>query len=214
MQMLESLLGIINQRKLRLFACACCRRIWPLLSDERSRQAVEVAQRHADGLANDEELAVASFLAQEAFHSIPWEPGGQPGAIKLAASAVWGATVASTCESFFGDRPDLGFAINTALQARDATDNPEAEQAEQAELLRDVFGNPFCQVRVAPCWRTAAVISVAMAVYLDSRFDGLPILADGLEEAGCTERPILDHLRGPGRHVRGCWPVDLLLAKE
>jgi hypothetical protein len=42
----------------------------------------------------------------------------------------------------------------------------------------------------------------------------MPILADALEEAGCTDQLILDHLRSPGPHVRGCWPVDLILAKE
>jgi hypothetical protein len=44
--------------------------------------------------------------------------------------------------------------------------------------------------------------------------DRLPILADALEEAGCTDADILAHCRGPGPHVRGCWVVDLLLGKE
>jgi hypothetical protein len=42
--------------------------------------------------------------------------------------------------------------------------------------------------------------------------DRLPILADALEEAGCDNADILGHLRGPGPHWRGCWPLDLLLA--
>jgi hypothetical protein len=45
-------------------------------------------------------------------------------------------------------------------------------------------------------------------------FDRLPVLADALEEAGCTNADILDHLRGPGPHARGCWAVDLLLGKS
>jgi len=42
----------------------------------------------------------------------------------------------------------------------------------------------------------------------------MPILADALEEAGCTSRDILDHCRGPGQHVKGCHVLALLLEKE
>jgi hypothetical protein len=38
----------------------------------------------------------------------------------------------------------------------------------------------------------------------------LAVLADALEDAGCTDREILCHLHGPGVHVRGCWVVDLV----
>jgi hypothetical protein len=41
----------------------------------------------------------------------------------------------------------------------------------------------------------------------------LLILADALEEAGCSDAAILGHLRGPGPHVRGCWVLDLILGK-
>jgi hypothetical protein len=55
---------------------------------------------------------------------------------------------------------------------------------------------------------------LAQAIYDDRTFDHLPILADALEEAGCSVKEMLDHLRGPGPHVRGCWAVDLLLGRE
>ena len=42
----------------------------------------------------------------------------------------------------------------------------------------------------------------------------LGVLSDALEEAGCTDEALLGHLRGAGPHVRGCWALDLVLAKE
>ena len=42
----------------------------------------------------------------------------------------------------------------------------------------------------------------------------LTILADALEEAGCTNADLLGHLRGPGPHVRGCFAVDLLTGQS
>ena len=63
-------------------------------------------------------------------------------------------------------------------------------------------------------WLTATVRSIAAAIDRDRAFDRLPILADALEEAGCTNADVLLHCRQPGEHVRGCWVVDLVLGKE
>jgi hypothetical protein len=64
-----------------------------------------------------------------------------------------------------------------------------------------------------PAWRTPTVLHLAQAIDDDRAFEHLPILADALEEAGCRDQPILDHLRGPGPHVRGCWPLELILGR-
>jgi hypothetical protein len=84
----------------------------------------------------------------------------------------------------------------------------------QAELCRDIFGNPFRPITVDPSWLTSPVARMAQAMYDERAFERMPILADALEDVGCTDEAMLTHCRQPGVHVRGCWVVDLLLAKK
>jgi hypothetical protein len=98
-----------------------------------------------------------------------------------------------------------------------------AEQSDQAALLRDLFGTPFRPVALDPswlAWEGGTVVRLAQAAYDNRKLpeghlepDRLAVLADALEDAGCTHADLLGHLRSPGPHVRGCWAVDLLLGK-
>ena len=81
-------------------------------------------------------------------------------------------------------------------------------------LIRDIFGNPFRPVVPNPSYLVPAVLELARGIYQERAFDRMPDLADALENAGCTNADILEHCRGPGPHVRGCWVVDLILGKE
>ncbi len=85
----------------------------------------------------------------------------------------------------------------------------------QAPVLRCIFGPlPFHSVAVKSPWLISTIQHLAEGIYQDKAFDQCAILADALEEAGCTDTDILGHLRGPGPHVRGCWVVDLILGKQ
>ncbi len=96
--------------------------------------------------------------------------------------------------------------------------------SEGLALLRCIFVNPFRSVVISPAvlaWNDRTVVRLAQAAYEERHLPAgtldtgrLAVLADALEEAGCTDADILGHLRGPGPHVRGCWPVDLLLGKS
>src|SRR5262249_49188307 len=85
--------------------------------------------------------------------------------------------------------------------------------AELASLLRDVIPSPFHPVLLDPAWRTPTVISIGTVIYDERQFEDLPILADALEEAGCSQEEILSHCRGPGPHARGCWLLEAILGR-
>lgn len=82
-------------------------------------------------------------------------------------------------------------------------------------LLREVFGNPFRRVKRDPAWLTSDVVALARGIYDERAFDRMPILADALQDAGCTNEGLLNHCRDPDQlHVRGCWALDLVLGKS
>ncbi|MBM4071279.1 MAG: hypothetical protein FJ271_20430 [Planctomycetes bacterium] len=85
-------------------------------------------------------------------------------------------------------------------------------------MLRCICGHAFGPLAgVSPSllvWNDDTIPRLAHSIYDERAFDRLPILADALEAAGCTDAEILSHCRGPGPHVRGCWVVDLILGKE
>jgi hypothetical protein len=195
--LLESLRGKVYDRKLRLFACACCRRIWHLLHDERSRKAVEVAERFADGLTAE----AALYLAESE-------------ALKVRTRAgVFAARVA--VEDISGE---THWVYETKL-ASPRSCEPVLYEAEAA-LLKDIIGNPFRPPSLQRSCITPTVTNLATAAY-DKRIlpagtldpARLAILADALDEAGCDNAGLLSHLRGEGPHVRGCWPLDQILGK-
>jgi hypothetical protein len=203
--------GKVGQRRLRLFACACLRRLWHLVTDPRCRRAWEAQERHVEGLATRGELADAEKSAAEAEEGLIALRGGSafvsarrraylyPGLAppRLPQSALAAATAAIAAP----------VALERKAERRD-------EESCQADLLRDVFGNPFRPVAADSSWRAPAAVHLAQAAYGERSFGQLPRLADALEEAGCTDRAVLDHCRGPGPHVRGCWVVDLILGKS
>ena len=199
---------LARPRKARLFAVACCRRIRHLMADERSRTAVDVAARYADGLASDQELQAAEIAATAA-HDDAFRRKG-----KVRASGEWAAQFAACSQNplFVATR-----AANFAFVAAGDGLRGGPEHAAQSELVRCIFGPlPFRTVEIDPTWLTqnhAAVVNVAKKIYDDTAFDQMPVLAEALEQAGCTSLAMLTHCRQSTEHVRGCWVPDLLLGK-
>jgi hypothetical protein len=224
-----------TERQTRLLACACCRQLM-LVMTEDSRRAVEVAERYADGIVARPEFDHAMEEARLTLSALRWrdpsysrayhQRNNPPdGAWELAAQAA-----VEACRF-------PGNALTTASRAERAAEviwggaekwrraHEFAGPVTHETLIRDIFGNPFrpaldCgMARTSPYWGLA--VRLSQAAYEERRLpDGtldptrLALLADALEDAGCTDVELLGHVRGPGPHVRGCWALDLVLSKS
>jgi len=215
-------------RKQELLCVVYCRRIWRLITDERSRTGVEEVEALADnthrrlGALNLRLPGDAAFeasrgngtnwhaatavecLVDESYHD------NEPYEIDMIAdhvlAAIWADMVGdpNLPDREFRAVCDPGAGKRTpAILAR--------EMAVQGHLLRDVFGNPFRPVSADPSWLTSTVVDLAQGIYQERAFDRMPILADALMDAGCNNEEVLHHCRSEDPHVRGCWLIDSLL---
>jgi hypothetical protein len=209
--MLDFLEGKASAQKFRLFAAACCRRVWHLLDRPALRAAVEAAERFADGQVADSELAAA------------WEAafrGRQHDGLSddpLANARFWATDAAAqaACDLNRADAAADSAALAVSWESGASADVAfDQERAVQCELLRCLFGRPSRGPRpVDPAWLErgdGVVRKVARAIRECGSFEDLPVLADPLEDCGCGDEGLLAHLRGPGPHAHGCHVLDLL----
>jgi hypothetical protein len=188
-EMMYFLRGKAGVRKLQLFACACCRRA----PYRHQVHPIEMLEGYADRRVKRKDAMAA------------------------VKAAVRGGGINAYCEwLFWRAKCHQGADIASAFCV---------DEAEGATLLRDIFGPlPFRPVAADPAWMSwngGAVIKLAQAAYDERHLPAgtldnarLAVLADALEESGCTEETILGHLRGGSEHYRGCFVVDALLGKE
>jgi hypothetical protein len=176
-----------SDRKLRLFAVACCRAISEYFPSAEYDETVRWAELFAEGMASQRQFTQKYRRFTSRFN----------GAV---AEVLYALAVESAMWS----------AVEVARRTRIF---PARARGPQALLLRDVIGNPEHPVSVNPAWLTSDVRLLAEGIYNERAFDRMPILADALQDAGCDSAEILDHCRGAGPHVRGCWVVDLVLGR-
>ena len=201
LKLIDCLLDIYQRkadgRKEYLMSVACCRLIWSLLTDERSRLAVELVEQMADDLTlpalPEEVQSDAQDAYIEACHGFATATDDRP------AYAAFRASFKS---------PHGAAQVALAIGWDESSGNPVG-----ATIIRDIYGNPFRPVTADPAWLTSTVVALAQGIYADRAFDRMPILADALQDAGCDNPDVLEHCRGPGPHTRGCWVVDLLLGR-
>jgi hypothetical protein len=208
-----------SERKLRLFAVACCRRIWSLIPDKPGREAVEQAERYADGVVSRQKLAKArQTCSPRSYINRPlFERDNAWCAMLAVLGSVSNNVMELEVSAMAGAMAYAGFSLIDAPELSTTYPQRQKLRAEehryQASLLREIFGNPFRSVTFGPAGLTPAIKSLADAIYLERAFERMPVLGDALEEAGWNSVEVLVHCREPGEHVRGCWLVDALLGK-
>jgi hypothetical protein len=221
-----------HERRLRLFACACVRRIWHLVLDERSRAAVNAAELYAEGDIEEGRLEVAQWAAEKALRgsvvvrhaaTLVAAGVGENGAriaVQQAARAAYGVTMPAIQGTGYARNVvrNTAGAVWRASPKWAAPHNVEEEHRVQANLLREYVGPlAFRSVTLYPdqlAWGGGSVPAMAMTIHEEGAFHLMPVVGDALEEAGCTDAHVLTHCRQPGEHVRGCWVVDLILGKS
>jgi hypothetical protein len=237
LMMFEFVRGKVSDRKLRLYLCGGCRQIAHLFFRPESITAVEVAERFADGEASLEELDRAEWDAESPTFGYEFEKEGfsysSPYKMKVVPRLVeMGALPESALsggEWQVEEAVRLRLLAAAALAEYCAVSSPSDsdwgfEYVSRVDwpgrwLFDCVFGNPFRSVALDPAWlgwNDGCIVKLAKVIYHERAFstERMGVLADALEDAGCADRFVLGHLRGPGPHVRGCFVVDLILAKE
>jgi hypothetical protein len=213
--MLELLREKVTGRKLRLFACSQCRDQWPETPHPDLLRAYFVAERLADGMASEEER-------DEVFHLTT-----RTGLDRYHYLRSTEIHEVACCDTQYRFSMLVGFAVGWLADNLETHITSAHRQALVANVpgslwpnntnhpayLRDIFGNPFRPVAIDPAWRTSTAVALAGQMYESRDFGAIPILADALQDAECDHEEVLNHCRGPGPHVRGCWVVDLVLGK-
>ena len=216
-----------NERKLRLFASACCRRVWDLLSVPAAQRIVELSDALADGADASAELRAlhesSDFVELDALA----QEDAPRADVRISACGL----DALRCARSLAARDGFDLYLIVQNTSRDLTKDfvrsswnyqigrspgPDAaEFAFKERLLHDIFGNPFRPVSFNPAWRTDTAVSLARTMYDSREFGAMPILADALQDAGCEDEQVLHHCRDANQvHVRGCWVCDLVLGKD
>jgi hypothetical protein len=206
--MLDFLSDKASNRKFRLFACACVRRVWDLLMDERSRNAVVVAEQFADGLASKEQMDLAAAQAKTAAEAQQAQAARSPRSTMIlmpSAKAALEAQQAAVNAHWAASWTAVGAGKVAAWAAAKNTD-----RTRQADLLREIIGNPFFTPEVPRSW-SPAVLMLAKGLYAGEQgHGGLQML---LAKVGHEE--LAEHFRDPEqKHPKGCWGLDLILGKS
>lgn len=144
-RLLQHLSDDARQSDLNLFGCACCRRIWSLMTDERLRRGVEARERYEEKVASKDEMEAAERDARIARLEIriPLVVAGSDEQ-ELKVARGWAAGAASNASTGnYRAASDFAARAKACVDLREWHLAYEAERAAQCDLLRSIVGNPF-----------------------------------------------------------------------
>ncbi|QEH34491.1 hypothetical protein OJF2_30300 [Aquisphaera giovannonii] len=204
-----------SDRKLQLFAAACCRRAWSIGPDRRHEELVEAAERFANGWLSEAEFErcreAVIAMREDNPDEEPWSPSW---CLTSATLHARGGGAARYAARFVAN----GLAVLAGEQESEAWHAAlHDEMRHQCEILRDVIGDPFRPFRFDPSWLShegRPAQRMAEEMEESGRYDELGRLADVLEQNGCKDLAVLEHCRRASGHVPGCWVIDALLGRE
>jgi hypothetical protein len=198
-------------RKKLLLVAHLVRQVADQMTDPVFVAVIDAAEKAADGLIPNEELWAARRRAYQLFDTVPQPNEAAQDAANVAQRFIYEQN--ETAEMVVGAAGSRSARLASVRGQNVEVARREAQDAMRAllrQLINEVHGNPFRPVAFWPAWRTDTVTSLAREMYDSRDFTAMPVLADALEEAGCTNAALLDHCRHGGPHVRGCWAVDLV----
>jgi len=205
--------GRLSARKRRLLAAALCRVADRHADTPELARALNEVEWFADGLAGAPELdrarqrcRVMAVQQRSQSDRLALEGGPEDSLPaleqhELAWAVAYAAAVSVTLR-------DVLMRLSGEFER-----SPDGRFASACrDRVLDVVGNPFRPAAFDPSWRTSTALSLASQMYDSRDFGAMPILADALQDAGCTSDDILGHCRDAhATHVRGCWVVDGVL---
>ncbi|AMV24735.1 hypothetical protein VT84_10090 [Gemmata sp. SH-PL17] len=221
--MSELLKAKLSERKSRLLACAICRDMGKKIKDERYWKMIDTGELWAD---EGNQPPEAEEVWETGFNLYDEAQAAGDFNTHIAALYTTCCVEPDPLHLFFQPpKPEQQgwrrvLKISSEIVDRVLGDGTEGQVQVQKErrtwccYAREVLGNPFRPITFSPSWRTSTAVALAAQMYESRDFSAMPILADALQDAGCENTDILNHCRGPGSHVRGCWVVDLVLEKE
>ena len=199
--MLEFVGKRLADRKLLLIVCGCCR----VRSTYESGAAymAEMFEKAADRSLD----AHAKMSMMSTFNELM-----QGNMLTFALRAMSGSE--GSCLSLA--RTAIGMIRQLEQQQSTPQETPIAARKceNQANVVREIVGNPFSQNEFDPQWRTSTVHDLTVTIDDERSWQKLPILADALEDAGCDDIEMLNHCRSEHAiHHRGCWVIDSILGR-